>query len=290
MTVILVTTVASVTEMMIRREVEPVHNFPKYLRLFLHSQQPNAIFGDSIVANGFTGVSGFVNLGMGGDNYQGMERKVRLYYQDRPVGKVILQAGPHHLSAQYIRYRDNGQEFENWVNNPGGSAIRLFDPIYRYEIKSYWSTWLSGKELKPVEEFAADGGRLNGSRYVDYPAFLRDSAVGQIAKLTEPLPDPDHSPVIVAMERLVADLKHKGGEVCLVTHPPSKDVVRASARHPLFAQAQSAFQALAQRQMVRYINFYGQDMDDVWFADPTHLNSLGAEMLGRQIVEKCFDN
>jgi len=276
------------TEWIITTKVIPAHNFTRYLALFQSSTASDAIFGDSIPANGVTGLPGFINLALGGDNFAGMAAKIRLYFKDRTPDKVIIQAGLHHLSRQYIHHRDDGEGFAALLGEHGEPLLKLLDPLYRYEIATYWRTVAEGGTFVPRERFQPDGSRLSPVNYAHYPQFLRHSAAGQVAQLTLPMPDPMHNPAITGTRSLIAMLQAKGGHPCLVTFPVTRDVHEATAALPEFQGARRAFATLAAETGIRYVDLYDLSLPDSLFADFTHLNQDGARLMSPQIAAACF--
>ncbi len=282
------TGLAGATEWIIRTQVIPAHNFTRYLALFRSLPNSDVAFGDSIIANGFAGAPGFANMAMGGDNFAGMARKVRLYYTTRRPGRVVLQAGLHHLSNHYMLLRNDDEGFSQSVTAGRASAVKLLDPLYRYEVLTYWQRILAGKKLVPRERIAADGSRAHLGDYSRTPGYLRHSAAAQQAVMWEPAPHMESSSVMADMAMLLAELKAKGGQPCLVTYPITGDLRAVTDQQPLFRAARAAFSHLAAEAGVPYVDLFDMALPDNEFADVTHLNESGARQLTPQIIARCF--
>lgn len=275
------------TEYLIRTQVIPNHNFLHYLKIFKTSQEVNASFGDSIMANGFSGGPNFLNLSMGGDNFAGMATKVRLYYKDKKPGKVILEAGLHHISSHHMFHRDNGDGFIDTLHSGGTPLFNVFNPTFRYEIFTYWRIVFAQGKFVPLEKYGEYGARLRNENYAKYPVYLRKSGANQTAKMWEPVANPSESKTIKQMQELVNFIKEKGGEVCLLTFPVSGDVAKATKDNQHFTDARKAFAKLAAENNIVYLDMYDKELTDNNFADFTHLNKNGAKTVSQSIVKGC---
>ncbi len=277
------------TEWLIRTRVIPNHNFYKYLSLFQTTAETSAIFGDSEVSYGFTGYPGFVNMAYPGDDFVNVDTKVRLFFANRKPDKVILQAGLHHFSKQYLWRVGRDDAFRDLLRDGAPpSFLEILNPIHRPEISRYWKVFLGKGKFIPRHLFQPDGSRLVIDRYTDYPQEFRRMAANRVASQIAPVDGLEQFYVADIYRELVDFLLEKGARMCLVTMPVAAEITEVTDSMEEFARAVAFFQRLAREKGIRYVSYWHNNLDDTFFADIQHLNAQGARVVTREIVNRCF--
>lgn len=278
------------SEWLVRTHVIPSHNEYRYAALFQKSSASNAIFGDSHAAYGLTGIDSFVNVAHGGNNFRTISGKVRLYFAERKPGKVILQAGAHHFSRDFTRWRDDETpEFESFLRGYAAYYPRALIPLHRKELLNYWSTYWRGRSFTPLQQFMPDGSQLSMTAlYTDTPLPIRRSASVRSARILEPVEKFESSETAREYREIIAFLQERGGTVCLVTLPVATLLRREFQHLERFAAAQHFFSQLAQAANIPYVNLLGSEYPDEYFADAHHLNATGARSISGDVARRCF--
>jgi hypothetical protein len=277
------------TEMLVRARVMPRHNLYKYIDLFKSSPVESAIFGDSHFAYGLTGLTNFVNVAYQGNNFASIAEKVHLYFHRRQPVRVILQAGVHHFSHDFLTWKERKRDsFEELLKGyPVGYPLML-TPEHRKEVFKYWQIYLSGREFTPADNFMPDGSRLNNRDYSQVPETVRLAAAQRTALILQPAPGFRRSETAELYGQTVDFLKAKGATVCLLTLP-----VFSLLRHEIkddrqYAEAIAYFEQLAGSRGLRYVNLLLRDLPDDDFSDPHHLNAKGARRVSAMVEQACF--
>jgi hypothetical protein len=278
---------AVATELLIRKEVDSVHSFFRYLELFRQSSSPDAVFGDSMLAAGFTGQPGFVNLAMGGDDVRHVTQKLRSYYATRPARRVIIQAAPHHFSPKYAIAPDEDKVLKHLAEG-GPSGLRIADRVYRHELISFWRVYLSRGRFAPASRMEADGARLASKKLSERSEADRRSSAAQVATNLRPKPGFENSDKARIYAEMLDFLLGKGAKPCFVVYPVSRGLRRVAEAMPEFAAARQFFAGLAQARAIPYVDLFDFDLDDALFDDDNHLNGDGARAISPLVVERCY--
>jgi len=277
------------TEALIRSKIVPNHPFYRYLELFKNAQTPNAIFGDSHFAYGIIGLDGFVNLAYPGNNFEAIVEKVRLYFSDKPPGRIILQAGVHHFSQNFLFRRPNeSRSIKEDLKPRRFTDLFLLHNQHRNHLFGYWEVYLSGREFTPKTQFVTEELRGNEPNYMEIPAETRRVASARIARILQPVSTFRETHVARLYEDVVKFLKQHGGDVCLVTLPVVVELRNEIGATPLFANVTKYFEEIAAKHRATYRNFLTTPMDENYFSDPHHLNITGARAVSSQVAQSCF--
>ncbi len=277
------------SEALVRIKVVPVHNDYKYRELFLGAQSPNAIFGDSHAAYSLIGLDEFVNLAYPGNSFLSISGRVRLYFQNRKPKKIILQAGPHHFSRDFLNWRpDDVEDFQKFLKGRSPYALKLIENVHRQEVFRYWAMFVNGGEFVPSHEFMPDGARLVKGLYTRIPLDIRRAGAARTLRILEPVPGFETTSVAVEYGKTIDFLQSKGARVCLVTLPVVALLRAGMAESEAYRRAQRFFEDLARTKGIRYLNLGTWDLPDEIFADAHHLNAVGGRAVSGKVVKGCF--
>ncbi len=277
------------SEAIIRLRVVPTHNDYKYRDLFLSAESPNAIFGDSHAAYSLIGLDEFVNLAYPGNSFISISGRVRLYFQHRKPNKVILQAGPHHFSRDFLNWRpDDVEDFQKFLKGRSPYALKLFENVHRQEVFRYWTMFVTDGEFVPNHEFMPDGSRLVKGLYTDIPLDVRRTDAARTLRILEPVPGFETTRVAAEYRKIIDFLQSKGAQVCLVTLPVVALLRAGIAETEAYRRAQLFFEDLARAKGTRYLNLSTWNLPDNLFADAHHLNAIGGRAVSGKVLKGCF--
>lgn len=279
------------TEALIRVYVVPHHNFYAYARQFRSAAADTAIFGDSQIAYGIAGMPDSINLARGGDDFKNVADKVRLFLDrtGRKPTRIVLQAGLHHFSYQYVWRVGRDDAFVERFGDTGPSFPAVLYPVHRREIFNYWKTFLKGADFTPKRRLRPDGGEDVETSLADVPETTRRQGAARLAQELAPVAPPPTTRVAAMVRDLVADLARRGIRACLVSMPVSPPLRRAMESHPGFDAARVFFAAVARESGIRYVDDSRVDLDVALFADLNHLNAKGARVVGPRVARECFN-
>jgi len=277
---------ATATETLVRWRVVPVDLFVLHLEFFSTATSADAVFGDSHMSLGFTGVGGFVNLAFAGENLATIAGKARVYYLDRAPGRVILQADPSMLAA--IRDAEPATAYAPLVEQTARHWVASLSPRHQPRLMAYWQEFFDGGGFVANRQIQPDGAQTRTGRFdqlseADRLTAAMDEATGQ-----RPPGDLGDSPGLAALDQLVADLASRGGEVCLVTMPMAPSFQDVANGMPEFAAARQAFDRLAGRHQIARVDLWAAAIEPGSFVNQDHLNHQGARVIAPRIVDACF--
>lgn len=277
------------SEVLVRSKVVPYHPFYKYLEVFKTSENPNAIFGDSHFAYGIAGLNDFVNLAYPGNNFEAIAEKVELYFSDKRPGRIILQAGVHHFSQNFLfRRPGESRSIADDLRGDDSLKLHLFHNQHRSHLFSYWDMFLDGRKFAPKTKFVVEAGRIDEPNYMEVNKRIRRIASARIARVLQPVASFRSTPIARLYEKIIRSVRQNGGEVCLVTLPVVDELRAAMNRNPLFAEAATYFSEIADRTGAKYRNYLFTRFDGNYFSDPHHLNIEGALFLSAKVERDCF--
>jgi hypothetical protein len=277
------------SEALVRNKIVPHHPFYKYIDVFRNSTNPNTIFGDSHLAFGIAGLNNFSNLAYPGNNYRAISEKVRLYFADREPGRVILQAGVHHFSQNFLFRRPN--ESRSIADDLGPQStfrFRMFHNQHRPHLFDYWKIYLNGREFEPKTHFVTEENRKNEPNYMDVAPRIRRIASSRISRIMQPVQEFQNTSIARLYQQTINDLRQRGAEICLVTLPVAAELRSEMRRNPLFEKTTAYFHQLAERNQVQYRNYLFTEFPGNYFSDPHHLNISGARVVSHRIERDCF--
>lgn len=279
------------SELLVRTMVAPHHNDYKYAGLFKNTTLPNTVFGDSHAAYGLTNMNGFVNLAYGGNNFDSIANRIDLFFQNRQPKRVLLQAGPHHFSNNFLSGRHNDRvALEAILKGQEIYAPRILSGSHRKEIFRYWLLFLQGRPFVPIQTFMPDGSRLSDIDYSETPEPIQIAAARRTAKILEPVSDFETHPTATLYDTIIRNLLVRGADVCLVTFPVATKLRIEVGNMKSFARATTHFQRLARANGIRYIDLLLWELPDKYFSDPHHLNAPGARVVSERVFRECYGN
>jgi hypothetical protein len=277
------------SEALVRNKIVPRHPFYKYIDVFRNSPNPNAIFGDSHFAYGIAGLNGFTNVAYPGNNFRSISEKVRLYFADRQPGRVILQAGVHHFSQNFLFRRPNeSRSIADDLRPQSAFKFMMFHNQHRPHLFDYWEIYLDGREFDPTTQFVTEENRENEPNYLDVAPRIRRIASSRISRILMPVEAFQDTSIARLYEKTITDLKQRGAQICLVTLPVVVELRSEMKRNPVFEKTTAYFRDLAERSRVRYRNYLFTEFPGHYFSDPHHLNIIGARAVSPQIEQDCF--
>ena len=272
------------SEILLRGWVEPNDHLYLHRHFLATATAPDAVFGDSHAALGFTGQPPFVNLAYPGEDPLTMESKVRRYFADKAPRHVVLQADPNLLSER----RNREQERDYLAETVGfGGPARVLSPWHRPQLLAYWEVALRGDGFHSIRDFQPDGAQ---TRDVDFSRVDADARRHEAAQSVEEQVPDFGGPAqqgLAALERIARFVQDSGGQVCLVTFPQSPEYRAAAADRPDYARALAEVGELADRIGARRLSLWDVFEDQAAFANADHLNVGAAKVAATRIVAGC---
>lgn len=275
------------TELLLRTKVVPNDHFAAHLSLFVSGTSKNVVFGDSHVARGIHGLSGFLNLSYAGDTVLEIEAKVRSYFSDKEPGKVVLQAGPQFFSVR----RDDDMEFDEprLFATKSKPYLWMFSERYSGRVINYWKRFLEGATFKSDSTIHRDGAITATAIWTDEPESQRRKLIREKIAIQRPKQAPEATRSARSYERILAFLTSRGAEVCMVGMPLPSSYRRSSASFEEFGHARAFFESLAADYRIRYLDMSAWITDDALFEDANHLNLDGALEFAPLLETACFE-
>jgi hypothetical protein len=263
------------TEWLIRTQVEPYDNFIKHLEFFRTAKARNIAIGDSLVALGFTGQAEFANLAYPSETIPIAAEKIRLYFANRKIGLVIVQADAH----QFCKHRVERSPESRTRVYKDLRRLRMLSPVHRTQWVLYWKTFLAKGYFKSKYTFQADGAQT-----------LTKSIRGKpddTSSICNPVENFAKTRVAEAYQFIATFVKMRGGSLCLVSFPETptrKSTTQANKHH---SRVNRWFKTFAKEQRLRLVNFTAAVKDETLFSSHHHLNYLGAKYITPKIVKAC---
>lgn len=275
-------------EWLIRTKVQKGDIFEQHRTLFFQSEFSNAVFGDSHVSQGFTGVDDFVNLGCPHESLGVVAKKIRLYYKDRLPGKVILQADPHLLSPS--RSQQDVHLFAKEYDSKQRAILYSFRARHRMHLLNYFKVLFKKGAFKTKFSFQPDGAQtLDQIMSEVYSEAELKERIQRRVQLQRPVPNPEKSQVAHELESIVHYLKERGADVCLIGYPVSPSFALVTKQFPEYNMSRNYFRDLAKAKNIPYADFWDQIEDPQLFSSEDHLNLRGARIFARKVIEACFE-
>ncbi|MDO8607355.1 MAG: SGNH/GDSL hydrolase family protein [Phaeospirillum sp.] len=288
-TAVLLLVAAVSTEVMVRTQVEPVHNYLKYIAMFRKSPSPDAAFGSSVTVAGFSGQPGFVNMALGGEPPNYIAHKIRMYYKNLKPGRVIIQASYSELSTSFwFTHQGDGDEFEQILHADDRASLRILNPLHRTSLITYWRAVLSEGRFIPSAEFMPDGSRIQYARYTDRPLSERLAGARQTAQSWRPPDDPSKALAAKVYAEVLDFIAAEGGQACLVSFPTTQALQAEMKKFPTYAKVPEFLHRLAEAKRARYVDLADMVLGDESFTDDVHPNGYAAKVISPIIVERCF--
>jgi len=269
------------TEIFIRYAVEPYDWFIKRVKEFRESTVSDAVFGDSRLDAAFLDGFGFVNMAVPGDSFTTIAWKATRYYEKRPAGRVIIQAGPEMLSAERQRPANSADYEEDY-------SLVILKNRHRPFLLRYWYNFTVARA-----RFTADRPELRVQNVP--PAQLPEQERARLAneeiRILRPVrpSEIETSPVAVAYRAMLIELKRRNLNICMASLPFPDDYLRIADNQEIFRQADVWFRGLAVEFAVPLIDARRALPGIAYYRDVSHVNRSGAEKLLPRIVQACFD-
>jgi len=106
-----------------------------------------------------------------------------------------------------------------------------------------------------------------------------------------PVADFAGQPPAESFRRILAFLRERGAQVCVVTTPVSYEYFEYATQNPVTAATIDFIRQVAGENRARYVNFYQRyarpEFDD-HFRDADHLNQIGAPRFTEEVLSACF--
>ena len=263
------------TEWLIRTKVEPNDNFIKHLEFFRVAKAQNIAIGDSLVSLGFTGQKQFANLAYPSETIPIAAEKIRLYFADRKMGLVIVQADVHQFCKHRVDREPDGRSkvYRNL------RRVRMLSPVHRTQWILYWRTYLTKGYFTSKYSFQSDGAQTLTKSVKGLPDNTRS--------ICKPVPDFTGTRVAKAYASIAQFVKRRGGQLCLVTFPetPTRQAVTRTDKHN--NRILHWFDTFAKNQNARRVNFIAAIKDEALFSTHHHLNHRGALKITPKIIAAC---
>jgi len=274
------------SEWLLRTRVAPNDAAQTHYRMFAEASSPDAAFGDSQMAFGFSGAPSFVNLANLGEAAPAIRYKIASYYRERRPGRVVLQANPSMFSPAYER-DDAEAQIERYQP---GERLLLAAPEYRGELATYWRMFLTGQRFTPNVEVLADGSRARDRKWAEKPPAVRRAVAEESAAFRKPMTPEEirGSRTFAAFREAAALLAGAGAQLCLVDPPVSPELAAAIDATPSYAAAAELIAQAAREVGAPYLDMHGRYDDPALFDDDNHLNPAGARRFTADVLEACF--
>lgn len=278
------------SEFMVRYRVEPNDHFWRSVAVFYRAKSSKAVFGDSIAARGFHGVPEFVNFALPGESPVITELKLSAYLATRRPELVIISLNPNMFRRSA---KINLQQYREIYYSQKEPWFKILKQRHKERMLGYWLHWLSGGNFRSNVDVPAQGGLL----VHDHAENWKYSGMSEQARLEEAARNVARDLVaenfrqhenIEIFARMVALVRSKGGQVCLVGFPYSPEYRSLAQQYPRFAEARKFFRETAERIGARYADFWDRYDSPRYFLDPSHLNEMGAREFSPEAIQKCF--
>ena len=278
------------TELLIRTKVEPSDLFEQHLAVYFDAETGNAAFGDSIVAYGFLPETpDFVNLATDGEVPAGTFAKVRAFFADRPAGKVIVAANHNILRRGAAPILD----YDSIFGQRERPLLRITQARHRRYAFLYWHSLVFDR-FQAKRRILPYGGEVHNDpadnhRFGTKPEAARLEHGRGKALRAMPRVDERSRANREAFTGMLAFLRERGAETCVVAFPMSPAFRQATRDFPVFQETQRWFRDQAERHGAGYLDLRARLDDDGLFWDPVHLAEDGGRLTTREILAQCFE-
>lgn len=275
------------TEWLLRSKIIPQDNAYLHIDFFKKAKAQNAIFGDSHASLGFNGGPQFINLAYPSESLMIIEYKIKTYFQDKNPNQIILQGDPHLLSA-YRESLESEKAIEEYFIEPFLYFSSFRHRIYLVE---YWKTYFKQKKFKPFFAFLPDGSQsTTSSMEKSHASAETQRKVMQRIELQKPAPGFENTESAKSYLRILAFLKSKNAQVCIITFPVAPIYAEESKKYPTFEKARVWYEEQARKHAFQYVNYWNWYQDYGYFSNQDHLNAKSAALFASQAIKDCFDN
>lgn len=266
------------SEYIVRTIVAPKSDFD-VLRERLHTTlAPYAAIADSRGANGLMDQDGFVNLSMRGDNLTTIVAKANFFARSSTAKGVIIQADPHHFASYRLNHDQSALRDDLFKRNT--PWLEFLRPVFRQYLLEYWQAFLTSSPATTESAHAL-------IRLTDLPSDKMAKTAAIRAGMQTPITSFQHTKFADLYAKTIQNLSQKGIDVCLVSLPISSGYKNAAEREPTYNKVLQFYAALAEQFGVKYFDL-SSALEDGQFSDPDHLNSEGAAVLTKIVLNDCF--
>ena len=285
------------TEALIRAEVDGKDLFSSHALVFHKARDHgtvNAAFGDSVVARGFAATDlNFVNLGLGGESPFRTAIKLKAFFKKNKPNKVILSASPN------IWFVDDAVDtYDNYkrtfVNNDR-AFLRISEPRNRYFSLDFWRKFIVDGQLSE-STFVREFGGFQQVDLLSESLYGNKSGAEKSQNARDLINRQKRKELFIKNNQsifidMIDFVKSHGGEVCLVSFPHSPSFRRELGPQDLFKTISASLWAeFAHNKKVVFVDLFQFFEDDRYFMDFQHLNTTGAQILRKTVLNECFNN
>ena len=280
------------SEYLVRNFVLEQDSFQFHVELFNSSTSPNIAIGDSHLARGYLPPDDMVNLSYPSEGIKHFRYKIETYFKDKPAGNVILSADPHLFSPYRVANDIQGyaQEFEDFEDG----AFVVLNKRYRVQLTAYWASFIAnGGNLTSTIKKTKNGTLLSpGNISEDDARYLMFDGRTRINLHSIRTKDIDQ--LITEYEAMLAFLKQKGANICMVTAPLSSIYLESLEEYATDIAKENRqavlnqLQMLASRYGATYLDHQRVITDNKYFRDVDHLNGEGAILYSDKLTTECF--
>lgn len=271
------------SEFIVRKFIMPNHPYEN-LKYELHNKRPAfAAFADSHGANALQSHTDMANFSFRGDNLQTIMKKIRLFTQHHKPEGIILQADPHQFAAYRIMADQTALQTD--LSDRSTPALAFLRPVYRQYLIEYWKEFLKRIIWNRPSEDGQTSSEIRRLTELNVSEVRSDAE--RRVQLHSPLPEFWESQGANDYRNIVNEMTRDGIKVCMVTFPLSSVYREKMADISMFAKSTSFFRDLKNDNNVTYIDF-SETVPDQYFSDPDHLNSEGAYLFTKTVLNSCF--
>ncbi len=277
---------AGLSEWLLRSRVLPNDGFAWSFDRFLTSTATDILIGDSHMSQGGYGIAGFINLSMANENASIFEAKIKAYYRDREIGRVVLQADAHVFAAS----RDTVDISKRLAQYANGSrpTVWILDPNHRVHVFTYWRRFFGRSGFSNVFTFQPNGAITSSEHWSNTELEARIRLTAARVELQRPPPDPKQTEAALVYERIMQFLSDRGAAVCLVSMPVTPLYMERISAYAEYAASMEFFRRLAALHGATYLDLRTSIGSLDLFLNQDHVNLQGATSLAPQIAEGCF--
>jgi hypothetical protein len=269
----------------------------QFVAKVLTARSSDIVAGDSHVGlNDYHQPYAFI--GLGGITSRELERTLRAYFRNKPVGKVMLELGPQQMApARLVEWRALARNSLTRQVLP--VYVYLFEPELITLVERRVDGWFVQVLGFGIAEFMQpdDGNQAARLRaepvpYASLPERGRRRRSIRQAARQQPATDFVSHSAWHARRRIVQWLVAKGGRVCVVTTPVSAEYeqVRAEAAAQ-WNRHEQALEALAREFSVPYVDYRTLGLGSLpadFFVDPDHMAPAGHAAYWPAAEKACF--
>lgn len=270
-----------------RAYIIPVPNtLASTVHLMYTETNPDIVLGDSHIYHGFAAEEEFLNLGMGGISIPRLRNMADHYYMDIPPGKVILQASPQLLGASRLERGNTEEMFTLWRHSP--VLLYALDPAIGGPLKRVRSL----TDLRDLKEDIGSFERNIEERgaWHTLPTEKREDLTGRRVVWQRPAWNNETQRHLDQYRELIASLKDRGAEICLLRTPTDAFYRESIEGDPDYARAETEFRKIADDFGIKYVDAWDLGMNYTFdlFWNQDHLMPDASRRFSALAKQACF--